>query len=104
MRCPHCRQSFPLTWARYLRAPAGRHVCPACGKPSRLWPSLPYWALLFVSALLAGIPPALALGWWPGGPWAVAGWVIGALIGGAAIDKTLADTGWRRLEKPDNVA
>src|SRR3972149_2291359 len=49
-------------------------------------------------------PPALALGWWPGGYWPVAGWAIGGLISGAAIDKTLLDAGWRKLERPGQGA
>ncbi|OGA11075.1 MAG: hypothetical protein A3D95_13665 [Betaproteobacteria bacterium RIFCSPHIGHO2_12_FULL_69_13] len=104
MRCPFCECSFPLTWARYLGAPAGRHACPACGRRSRLRPGLSYWALLVLAASLGGIPPALALGWWPGGYWPVAGWAIGGLISGAAIDKTLLDAGWRKLERPEQAA
>ncbi len=104
MRCPFCDRSFPLTWARYLGAPAGRHACPACGRRSRLRHSLSYWALLVLAASLGGIPPALALGWWLGGYWPVAGWAIGGLISGAAIDKTLLDARWRKLVKPEQAA
>lgn len=104
MRCPCCDSTFPLTWARYVGAPAGRHACPACGRESRVFPSIPGLLALLLAACAAGIPLALALGWWLGGYWPVAGWVIGGLISGAALDKALLDAGWRKLEKPEQAA
>lgn len=103
MLCPHCGKAFPLTWARYLAAPTGKHRCPACGLRSRLYPSVPYLLLLMLVACAGAFPAALALALWLGGAWAVAGWLIGGLIAGAVLDKTLLDAGWRRLEKPEQA-
>ena len=36
LACPHCGDSYFLTWSRYWREGSGKHVCPSCGLKSRL--------------------------------------------------------------------
>jgi len=43
--CPFCKHQFPLTWRRYWKGTFGRHVCPSCGRSSKLRTGLLYWAL-----------------------------------------------------------
>jgi hypothetical protein len=52
MTCPHCSQSFPLTWSRYARSPFGRHTCPRCGRRSTFRATATYLAFVAVTWLI----------------------------------------------------
>src|SRR6267143_6359299 len=100
MQCPYCQTTFPLTWGRYFGAPTGRHICPSCGKESRLPLTVSYWLLVFMAACLGGVPLALLLyvklgSLW----WSLAGWVIGALLTAIPIDKIFLDGRYRKLTR-----
>jgi hypothetical protein len=58
MTCPYCSHSFALTWGRYLAAPLGKHLCPACGRRSKFKLSFRY-SLFVVAAWL--VVAALAI-------------------------------------------
>ena len=57
MTCAYCSHSFALTWGKYLAAPLGKHLCPACGRHSQFKLTLGYFlfvvAAWFVVAALA---------------------------------------------------
>ncbi len=52
MTCPHCSQTFPLTWSRYARSLFGRHTCPHCGKRSTFRATATYLAFVAVAWLI----------------------------------------------------
>ena len=58
MTCPYCSHSFALTWGRYLAAPLGKHLCPACGRRSKFKLTFRY-SLFLVTAWL--VVAALAI-------------------------------------------
>ena len=62
LTCPYCAHQFTLTWSRYLKSPFGRHVCPACGRNSRLRTGLRYW-FLYLPLLLSSPFVVLLVGW-----------------------------------------
>lgn len=104
MNCPYCNQTFPLTWSRYLRAPFGKHVCPGCGKCSRLRLTACYLAA-FLGATLRyyGIALAVTVIAFPGRlrqvdkTYVAAALVIGCVVL-IALDKYF-DGRHRKLEK-----
>ncbi len=73
MKCPYCNHEFPLTWARYVKSPLGRHVCPSCLKQSRLEFGIVSAALLLLVAAAVATPGVLLFYRWFGGYWAVLG-------------------------------
>ena len=56
MKCPECEDSFPFTWARYLRAPLGRTNCPSCGARLALKHRWFYWPAMVLGGALLGAP------------------------------------------------
>ena len=56
LKCPYCGHKFPLTWKRYILAPTGAHLCPACGKRGKLRLTAVYLLALVVThvVLLGG--------------------------------------------------
>lgn len=104
MNCPYCNHSFPLTWSRYLRAPLGKHLCPGCGKCSRLRLTTGYVAAVLAATLVYyGIAFAVTVIAFPG-HWQKVGktYVAGVLLIGCvaliAFDKYF-DGRHRKLEK-----
>lgn len=67
LQCPYCEQFFALTWKRYARAPLGVHLCPHCGKKSKLGNVASYHLKSTASTLvlmgLGGIVGAAAVFW-----------------------------------------
>ena len=49
LTCPYCEHRFPLTWKRYVLAPTGVHLCPACGKRGKLRLTAAYLLALVVT-------------------------------------------------------
>ncbi len=114
MTCPFCTQSFPLTWRRYWKAPFGRHICPSCGRKSKLRTGFLYWALYvpllmiapFATLLVALLVYGLAfprsfeedLAWFLGSPWSrIALLVLWVLL--FPIDRMI-DERFRKLQVP----
>jgi len=54
--CPHCQNSFPLTWRRYWAAPWGNYRCPQCREVSYLKANSFWgWLMLMLIAIVGGI-------------------------------------------------
>ena len=99
MICPYCAENFPLTWRRYLGAPLSRHVCPRCGRISRLSLSVAYFAAaigliasIMIAAMLLGYALEGRIGWYT-----VAIFAAGSVVG-AAADKWF-DENLRKLRR-----
>ncbi len=99
MKCPHCNHDFPLTWARYVKSPLGRHVCPNCRKSSRLEFGILSSALLLLVAGVVATPGVLLCYRWFGGYWAVLGALPAAIVI-FPLDKML-DAKYRNLRALD---
>ena len=88
MKCPQCNGEFPLTWARYFKAPLGRFSCPFCGAKligKHVWF---YWPLLVLGCCVLGVPLAYLVGSHFGEIGGIAGWCLGAMLG-IPIDRYL---------------
>ena len=115
LTCPFCTHQFLLTWRRYWKAPFGRHVCPGCGKSSRLRAASLFW-VLYLSFLIVTPIAALVLGllvvqvtlpqhfkeeelaWFLGSPWVVVTLIVLlALL--LPVDRAV-DVRFRRLQAP----
>lgn len=59
MKCPECEESFPFTWARYMRAPLGRTSCPSCGARLVLKHRWFYWPAMVLGGALLCAPLAV---------------------------------------------
>jgi hypothetical protein len=54
--CPHCQNSFSLTWRRYWAAPWGNYRCPECREVSYLKANSFWgWLMLMLITILGGI-------------------------------------------------
>jgi hypothetical protein len=96
MKCPYCNHTFPLAWARYFKAGLGRHVCPACLKPSRLEFGVRYFLILILVGLVCAAPGGFLFYKWLGPYWALLG-VIPSIAVILPLDK-MFDERYRKLK------
>ena len=105
MKCPYCNHEFPLTWARYLGAPAGRHVCPDCRRVSRFRWTAASWLRQLAMVCAGAVPVGYIFYFWLGAFGDLLGVALGGLLVGLPLDK-FYDGNFRKLEKdePEKIA
>jgi hypothetical protein len=87
-----------MTWERYLRAPTGRHVCPACQRKSRFTVTIASMLRTFAMVCIGAIPFGLIFWFFVSHQAAVAGGTLGGLLTGIPLDK-FYEGHFRKLEK-----
>lgn len=96
MKCPHCNQTFALTWKEYFGEIRGRHNCIACKRRFKLSYSWSYLAIVvLVVVIVAGPATFLAARWTHSRVMAAASGLIVLLVVLLPLDRWLDDR-WRK--------